>query len=822
MDVDAGPSVTMRQSESIEALTALVPKLVSKVAKQLNDKRKKAGKSRIGAFKVLSELISTIPGAFSADSISKLIPGVLRAVSDKGVAATLKLEALQFLSATLASHPASSVQPHTSAILKVVLSSEGVGDRYFKVSAQALRVVSSMVNIISEPGYDAAPHAQSIYTAVFERFNVQDIDQEVKESAIQCMGNIVARLGGSVDVPAVLPIFLDRLNNETTRIPAVRALGMCAAVDLSSIIAPATAHLLDFTRKKATALRQATLATLTELASSSNAAQMGDIDNMVAALEPMIQDSDLFETHLCLKLCVAIVENSPAAIPRIQSVFLPKVFELLQSPLLQGTALKSICGLFVALVKAGVDFGLLLKSVCDIVSNYGDSLSRQALSAIAQTTGALCISTAEAQCIATVSAFVEDIANKTVGDVQRGFALLAVGEAGRAKALQIDGLDNIIMETFMSPSEDVKAAASYCLGCICAGSPQKYFPTVMSELGSHEKKYLLLQAVKEVITQATASPEMVQPYMATLAPLLLGLAASGEEGVRNMAGECLGKLALVKPGDIVPLILDNVTNSDANVRTTIVTAVKFAVTGASAECDALLGPQTPRFLAALKDENLAVRRAALLTVNTMIRNKPDFVAESLSGDSETNLLGIIYGETTVKPSLIRTVQVGPFKHKVDDGLELRIAAFECLDTALDVCIDKVEPHSFVTSLASFNEQNKAVGGLTDEIDVKMICQLLLIKAADIFPAAVIAGMDAICSGFADTIKTKPKASDVPTEVQRNEDCLKSVFRAVLILRGLDPDSQRLRELIQGVESDERVKGKFAAVVEEHQANSTRD
>ena len=40
-------------------------------------------------------------------------------------------------------------------------------------------------------------------------------------------------------------------------------------------------------------------------------------------------------------------------------------------------------------------------------------------------------------------------------------------------------------------------------------------------------------------------------------------------------------------------------------------------------------------------------------------------------------------------------------------------------------------------------------------------------------------MDAICSGFADTIKTKPKASDVPTEVQRNEDCLKSVFRAVV-------------------------------------------
>lgn len=304
--------------------------------------------------------------------------------------------------------------------------------------------------------------------------------------------------------------------------------------------------------------------------------------------------------------------------------------------------------------------------------------------------------------------------------------------------------------------------------------------------------------------------------------------------------------------------------------------------------------QTPRFLAALKDDDLAVRRAALLTVNTMIRNKPAFVlgtltcmpltstqpychlAESLGGDPSTNLLGVIYGETKVKPELVRTVQVGPFKHKVDDGLELRMAAFECLDTVLDTCIEKVHlqshPHpwvcshrlpwqvesiSFLAALATFNDQNKAIGGLTDEIDVKMICQLLLIKCADVFPAAVsalsgttslfahldpirmkvTANMDAICAAFMDTIKTKPKANDVPTEVQRNEDCLKSVFRVVVTatdhhqectmltwwwcqvkLQMLDADSQRLKELIQSIEGDERVKGKFAAVVEEAQQN----
>jgi len=706
------------------------------------------------------------------------------------------------------------IQPHTKRILDVVLSPEGVGDRYFKVSAESLRVVSSVVTIISQPGFDASPHAQPIYAAVFERFNVQDIDQEVKECAIECMGNVVARLGCSVDVSSVLPILLDRLNNETTRVPAVKALGACAQVDLSSIMAPSTGHLLDFTRKKATGLRQATLFTLNLLARSNNVAHMGEVGEVVAAMEPMVSEGDLYETHLCLQLVISLVENSPATVPKVQASILPKVYELLRSPLLQGTALKSVCSLSVALVKAGVDFSVLLKSVCDIISAGGEALSRQALSAVAQATGALCTSTEQAQCIATVNAFVEDVQNPAVCDIQRGFALLAVGEVGRAMALAIPKLDAIITSTFASPSEDVKAAASYCLGCICAGSPAQYFPTVLNELTTSEKKYLLLLAVREVITQATVNTDMVQPYMATLTPLLLELAASEEEGVRNMAGECLGKLALVKPGDIVPIILDNVTNGNANVRTTIVTAVKFAVTGTSAECDALLGPQTSRFLQAVTDEDLAVRRAALLTVNTMIRNKPDFVHSQLGGDTETSLLGVIYRETLVKPELVRKITVGPFKHIVDDGLVLRIAAFECLDTILDECIDKVEPNAFMSSLASYDAKNEPTGGLADDIDVKMICQLLLMKAVDIFPAAVTASIEPICAAFAATLKTKVKSDAVPTEVQRNDDCVKSVCRVVVRLRALEPDSARLKEIVESMEGDDRHKGKWAVVLEE--------
>merc|ERR1712216_33687 len=169
------------------------------------------------------------------------------------------------------------------------------------------------------------------------------------------------------------------------------------------------------------------------------------------------------------------------------------------------------------------------------------------------------------------------------------------------------------------------------------------------------------------------------------------------------------------------------------------------------------------------------------------------------------LLNDIYEESKVKPDLIRKINFGPFVHKEDAGLDNRQAAYECLDTILDECIDTVDPIVFVEHLAH---------GLGDELDVKIICQQLLLKASDLMKAAVIAGLESICAALAKTIKTKLRSDAVPTEAQQFDDCVKSTLRCVVRLTKLDDEAAPLKELVTAILGDERYKDKYAQAVEE--------
>lgn len=62
--------------------------------------------------------------------------------------------------------------------------------------------------------------------------------------------------------------------------------------------------------------------------------------------------------------------------------------------------------------------------------------------------------------------------------------------------------------------------------------------------------------------------------------------------------------------------------------------------------------------------------------------------------------------------------MGPFKHTVDDGLDIRKAAFECMYTLLDSCLDRLDIFEFL---------NHVEDGLKDHYDIKVSCYFSLCK-----------------------------------------------------------------------------------------------
>lgn len=137
-----------------------------------------------------------------------------------------------------------------------------------------------------------------------------------------------------------------------------------------------------------------------------------------------------------------------------------------------------------------------------------------------------------------------------------------------------------------------------------------------------------------------------------------------------------------------------------------------------------------------------MRRVALVTFNSAAHNKPALVRDliTMSRISEEGmnvdgaemqpsfLIQYLYNETKVRNELIREVEMGPFKHTVDDGLDLRKAAFETMYTLLDSCLDRIDIFEFL---------NHVEDGLKDHYDIKMLTYLMLVRLSTLCPNALM-------------------------------------------------------------------------------------
>ncbi|MFQ6643808.1 hypothetical protein Gotur_018826 [Gossypium turneri] len=824
-----------------------VPKIVKSINRQL---REKSIKTKVGAFSVLKELVVVLPDCL-ADHIGTLIPGIEKALNDKSSTSNLKIEALIFTRLVLASHSPSVFHPYIKDLSSPVLSA--VGERYYKVTAEALRVCGELVRVVRPNlegfGFDFKPYVHPIYNAIMSRLTNQDQDQEVKECAITCMGLVISTFGDNLgtELHACLPVLVDRMGNEITRLTTVKAFAVIAAsplrIDLSCVLEHVIAELTGFLRKANRALRQATLGTLNSLiVAYGDKIGPSAYEVIIVELSTLISDSDLHMTALALELCCTLMADKRSSRnvgSAVRNRVLPQALTLIKSSLLQGQALLALQNFFAGLVYSeNTSFDALLESLLSSAkpSPQSGGVAKQALYSIAQCVAVLCLAAGDQKCSSTVKMLTDIL--KDDGTTNSHLALLCLGEIGRRKDLSSHAhIETIIIESFQSPFEEIKSAASYALGNIAVGNLSKYLPFILDQIDNQQKKqYLLLHSLKEVIVrQSVDKAEFQDSSVEKILKLLFNHCESEEEGVRNVVAECLGKIALIEPVKLIPALKLRTTSPAAFTRATVVIAVKYSIVERPEKIDEIIYPEIASFLMLIKDQDRHVRRAAVLALSTFAHNKPNLIKGLLP-----ELLPLLYDQTTVKVAksllyddfaddllliratwfhllilfasflfmlkeLIRTVDLGPFKHIVDDGLELRKAAFECVDTLLDSCLDQVNPSSFIVPYLK--------SGLDDHYDVKMPCHLILSKLADKCPSAVLPVLDSLVDPLQKTINFKPKQDAVKQEVDRNEDMIRSALRAIASLNRISggDSSMKLKNLMSEISKSPTLWDKYYSI-----------
>uniref|UniRef100_A0A8D3CSA6 TATA-binding protein interacting (TIP20) domain-containing protein n=1 Tax=Scophthalmus maximus TaxID=52904 RepID=A0A8D3CSA6_SCOMX len=765
-----------------------VPLIVKALHRQL---KQKSVRSRQGCFCLLTELTHSVPGGLETH-IPALIPGIVFSLTDKSTSSTMRIDALSFFHVLLLSHPPQAFQPHLQVLLPPVVAC--VDDTFYKITSEALLVTQQLVRVMrphgqnAAAGFDPRPFVREVFSATLKRLKATDIDQEVKERAITCMGHMVCHLGDHMgaELQGVLAIFLERLKNEITRLTAVRTFTLVAAspikADLSSVLPEALSVLGSFLRKNQRALKLGSLACLTALVTHHAAGiKPAALEPVLSELPALVDEDDMHVSQVSVALLTVMAAVCPSSLAKISSSVLPGVFRLVHSPLLQGGALAAILDFIKALVgskTSSMGYSQLLRSLTEPFhsspSSDGVVVHRQSYRSVARCVAAL-TSACPKETPATVSGLIQEVSVRNPGSPEsaRVLALLSLGEVGRSGSLGGSReVQAVILEAFTSSSEEVKTAASCALGGLAVGSLSDYLPFLLKEICTQPRRqYLLLHSLKEVISACPACG--LSPHMESIWSLLVQSCECPEEGTRNLVAECLGKLTSLEPAQLLPRLKQQLKAGSPLARSTVVTAIKFTIVEQPAPIDSLLkdciGEST------LQDKDVNVRRVALVMFNSAAHNKPCLIRGLLG-----SVLPHLYQETRVRKDLIREVEMGPFKHTVDDGLDVRKAAFECMYTLLDGCLEGLDVLQFLDHVEE---------GLKDHYDIRMLTFLMLARLVSLCPAAVLQRLDRLVEPLKATCTTKVKAGSVKQEFEKQDELRRSAMRAVAALLAV-PDVER--------------------------------
>ncbi|CAD6191560.1 unnamed protein product [Caenorhabditis auriculariae] len=812
-------SSSVLSSEQLSIIGAL-DEQKDRLIKALIRLLRRNGKSSARCLELLSALVQAYPGVLES-YFPEVLPGVYRTLTEKAASAQSKMTALAFISRLLENHQPQAFQNEIGMINDVIVTA--IEDPFYKISGEGL-VLSVKFGEVVKACTNAGKVIEKLFNSANSKYSANDTDQDVRERSIIAVAHLVSTFPEELkkQTPAVLEKLTDRMKREMTCLIATRAFGEIASSSVA--IDPATiAHVLtqmaDFVRKSPRSYRLASLSLVESLMKTHDERiPSKELTNVFNEVTELISENDLQISHQALRVLAYGFNKFPRQIEIHLQKILKRVVILLQSSLLQGVTLNGLMDMLVSIVTSKISNKPKFEELLDHLTApvYDKTpLARQCYSAISTATAVVATATKDLPLGCTLAQkLAEQFLDKCSTEPIRLFALGTIGELGRRFPAVYDGSqiepENLAMGAFETGSEDLKAAAAHALGALAVGNLHKFLPFILKQIQSQLKhQYLLLHALKEIIlwesTESQGSTELFRSAISDIWQLLIASTGGNEEGARGIVAECLGRLCAFDPPTLLPHLKDLVHSPNGIVRATVVSAVKYLINDDKRANDPTLQKTIENFLSAVKDDDLNVRRAALVVLNSAAHNRPALIRDLLP-----HLLPAIYIETQLRTELIREVEMGPFKHQVDDGLDLRKCAFECMYTLLENCSDKIDANEFLAVME--------VGLKDPSHDVRLLNYLTLQKIAVLAPGQVLQRLEKICEPLKQQLTSKPKGNAVKQELEKLEELKKGAIRVIFTLKRL-PDVERQQQFVElhnTIKSNKELREVADAVVKESQ------
>ncbi|KAL9641079.1 MAG: hypothetical protein Q9204_000349 [Flavoplaca sp. TL-2023a] len=784
---DASPPPSSGPRADLARVSGSIIGGLSKLLKQSTLATKQSG------IALLREMVTVQRGGLS-EHFSKIAEPVIEAIRSStgssssqsiGTAASatggkLRIEALQLLIAICDNHSSTIITPYTRHLIPALTAA--VRDKYFKVSSEAILAVESLVKVLTPPRSGGAGQANrnyvgELYDVVLDRAVAFDADVEVRQRAIHALGVLLAR-GTGTSKGSVLSesqrikatgVLFDRLKNETTRMSAVRAIDifLTSLEDPNVIeakwVQDVTLELGAQLRKANRGLRGASLTALRDLVGNTIALNHLDdatVEALGGMLLPLVSANDLNLLGMSLIVLSKLVRRSSKAV--VNQGLKSTLCEIVVTPL-AGSVLDAFLVLLKTIGEQRVGEELMQSLLQDVGVNGDPAIVGKAI-------GTLLISGGPSVGV-KLDDFVTEL-RSAPDDKRRCLALSVLGEAGLRLGASSPLKPELFTKYFSSKSQSLPRAAATALGRAGAGNIDAYLPVILSSTSQGgSSQYLALHATKEILQFSSQARADITPYTKQIWEKLL--AASQAEDNRAVGAECIGRLTVIEPKTFLPSLKGHLQNTTPSVRGTAIQAVRFTLSDSDEGFDEVLKPLLVSMLTTmLNDEDLENRRLALGALNSATHNKSDMILPELA-----DLVPLVVKESKVKPDLVREVQMGPFKHKVDDGLEVRKSAYETLYTLMEGAYSRISPMDLF---------DRILAGLEDEHEIEVLCNLMLTKLVVVDPEETARHLDGIGERYRKILDFKPKDNAVKQEVEKVNEAKKGALKVTLLLNDIVP------------------------------------